>query len=225
MSFSPLPDILRSDLARLRGAVVLEPGAGDGRFTRALREAGADVIPLDRQRPADRRRPGTGVGVVADARALPVRSGSVGLIAAADLLHHLGGADAAAATLRGWTRCLKPGGCLHALQDDPLADTPARRNDRALRDWLARLVPARGRLFALEDLRGALAAAGGLAGWSFGRDLNRAEPPDRDRVLALLRGDGGALDHATARLAAAIARDGLDYGWFWWARWEGEATR
>ena len=44
MSFSPLPDILRSDLARLRGEVVLELGAGDGRFTQALAAEGVDVV-------------------------------------------------------------------------------------------------------------------------------------------------------------------------------------
>ncbi len=218
MSFSPLPDLLRSDLARLRGGVVLELGAGDGRFTRALGEAGADVVPLDN------RRPGPTGGIVGDARALPVRPGAVNLIVAANLLHHLGGAADVVADATAWIGCLAPGGCLHLLQDDPRADTPARRNDRDLRDWLARLVPSRGRLPALEELRGALAGSVGLAGWSFGRDLNRAEPPDREGVLALLRGDGGAPDRATAALTAAIARDGLDYGWYWWARWRGETA-
>ncbi|MBA4377481.1 MAG: hypothetical protein C0395_02290 [Gemmatimonas sp.] len=215
MSFSPLPDILQSDLARLRGAAVLELGAADGRFTRALREAGVDVVPLDR------RRPVPSGGVVADARALPVRPGAVRLIAAANLLQHLGRITDVAAALGEWVGCLAPDGCLHILQDDPLADTPARRNDRELRDWLARLVPTRGRLPALTDLREALAGSGGTSGWSFGRELNRTAPPDRERALALLRGDGGVPDRATAALAAAIARDGLDYGWYWWARWRG----
>ncbi len=215
MSFSPIPDILRSDLARLRGAVVLELGAADGRFTRVLREAGADVVPLDR------RRPVPSGGVVADALALPVRPGAVRLIVAANLLQHLGRAPSVAAALGEWAGCLAPDGCLHILQDDPLADTPARRNDRELRDWLARLVPSRGRLPALADLREALVGSGGTVGWSFGRELNRTAPPDRERALALLRGHGGAPDRATAALAAAIARDGLDYGWYWWARWRG----
>ncbi len=218
MSFSPLPDILRSDLARLRGAVVLELGAADGRFTRALREAGAAVVPLDRRRPVP---PG---GVVADARALPVRPGAVRLIVAANLLQHLGRVTDVAAALGEWVGCLAPDGCLHILQDDPQADTPARRNDRELRDWLARLVPARGRLPTLAELRDTLAGSGGADGWRFGRELNRIAPPDRERALALLRGDGGAPDRKTAALAAAIARDGLDYGWYWWARWRGETA-
>lgn len=215
MSFSPLPDILRSDLARLRGAVVLELGAADGRFTRALREAGADVVPLDRRRPVPCG------GVMADARALPVRPGAVRMIVAANLLQHLGRATDVAALLGEWAGCLAPGGCLHILQDDPQADTPARRNDRDLRDWLANLVPSRGRLLAPAELREALAGSGRADGWSFGRVLNRTAPPDREQALDLLRGDGGAPDLATAALAAAIARDGLDYGWYWWARWKG----
>lgn len=223
MSFSPLPDILRNDLARSPGGVVLELGAGDGRFTRALAEAGADVIPLDY------RLPCPAGGILGDVRALPVRPGSTPLIVAANLLHHLGGADAAAAALTAWLECLAPGGCLHVLQDDPLADTPARRNDRDLRDWLARLIPSRGRLFALDELRSALAGAGSravgsLAGWSFGRELNRTPPPGREAVLAMLRGDGGKPDRRTAALAAAIAKDGLDYGWYWWASWRGGAA-
>lgn len=222
MSFSPLPDILRNDLGRSPGGAVLELGAGDGRFTRALAEAGADVIPLDC------RLPCPAGGVLGDVRALPVRPGSVHLIVAANLLHHLGGAAAAVAALTAWRACLVPGGCLHVLQDDPLADTPARRNDRDLRDWLARLVPSRGRLMALAELQAALAGAGGrdggLAGWDFGRELNRTPPPGRDAVLAMLRGDGGKPDRRTAALAAAIARDGLEYGWYWWARWRGGAA-
>ncbi|MBK6898040.1 MAG: class I SAM-dependent methyltransferase [bacterium] len=223
MSFSPLPDILRSDLARSRGGVVLELGAGDGRFTHVLAEAGADVIPLDC------RHPCPAGGILGDVRALPVRPGAVGLIVAANLLHHLGSVPAAAAAVNAWLECLAPDGCLHLLQDDPLADTPARRNDRDLRDWLARLVPTRGRPIALEELRAALAGAGGqtgdrLAGWSFGRELNRTAPPDRAAVLVLLRGDGGKPDRRTVALAAAIAQDGLDYGWYWWARWRGGAA-
>jgi len=218
MSFSPLPDILRSDLARLRDGAVLELGAGDGRFTRVLAAAGAEVIPLDR------RLPGAAGGILGDVRELPVRPGAMGMIVAANLLHHLGGPAAAAEALLSWRTCLAPGGCLHVLQDDPSADTPARRNDRDLRDWLARVVPSRGRLFALEDLRSALAASAGLDGWSFGRGLNRSPPPDRDGVLAMLRGDGGKPDRRTAALTAAIAKEGLDYGWFWWARGTREAA-
>lgn len=218
MSFSPLPDILRSDLARLRGEVVLELGAGDGRFTQALAAEGVDVVCLDRRFPA------AAGGIAGDALALPLRPGAVGVIVAANLLHLLGGVADAAAAATAWTDCLAPDGCLHVLQDDPWADTPARRNDRKLREWLARLVPSRGRLISLQEWRDALAAGGDLAGWSFGRELNRAAPPQRETALALLRGEGGEPDRPTAALAAAIARDGIDYGWYWWARWRGEAA-
>jgi hypothetical protein len=176
MSFSPLPDILKSDLARLRGAVVLELGAADGRFTRALREVGADVVPLDRSRPV------ASGGVVADARALPVRPGAVRLIVAANLLQHLGRRRGVGGVGR------LPGRRLPAPAGRPLADTPARRNDQELRDWLSRLVASRERLPRALSARcpGQAAPTAGFR--------PRAQPhaPGRERALALLRGDGGA---------------------------------
>lgn len=216
MSFSPIPDALRTDLDRLGDASAVELGAGDGRYAAVMREAGAAVVSLDVSRASG------GVDVLGDARRPPLRPGSVRLLVAANLLHHLWTARTGPALLARWQACVAPGGALHILEDEPGDDTPARRNHADLQDWLARCVPGRRPLLSMADFTSALAAAGAGSAWRFGIAVNATPPPAAAPLLAMLSGDGGVPDDATRELADRIRRHGLDYGRFWWARWSRE---
>lgn len=76
----------------LAGATVVEVGAGTGKATRALLHRGAHVLPLDvgAEMLAQLRSRSPGVpAVVADGTALPIRTGMVDLVAAAQAFHWL----------------------------------------------------------------------------------------------------------------------------------------
>jgi SAM-dependent methyltransferase len=80
----------------------LDIGGGDGRYRALLAGPGGRVVELDRV--AD-----SGVEVLADAHALPVRSGIAGLVVLAEVLEHL--AEPGIALQEGY-RVLRPGGLL-----------------------------------------------------------------------------------------------------------------
>jgi SAM-dependent methyltransferase len=113
-------------LLPLAGAAVLEAGAGTGRVTRLLLAAGARVVATEPE-PAmlavARRRGGPGaVFAVADALALPVRSGWADLAIAGWALGHLRAwhvdhwRDSIGRALAGMERALRPGGTLVVIE-------------------------------------------------------------------------------------------------------------
>jgi SAM-dependent methyltransferase len=135
------------------GGVVVDVGCGTGRALPALRMAvgpAGTVIALDiTPEMLAVARPAATLAaaalVLADARALPFRDGSVDAIFAAGLVNHLPDTGAG---LRGLARVTRPGGLLvlfhpsgraalaarhgHALSpDEPLAEGPLRRSTAA----------------------------------------------------------------------------------------------
>jgi SAM-dependent methyltransferase len=215
MSFSPLPKTftdlcLDPDFSFPR---ILELGCGDGRFRSIL--AGRDIPSwgLDRFGPDV----GTVADVVGDALFPPVAPGSLDFLLAANLLRHLVPAEPALGFLVGWLELLKPGGSLFIFEDEP-GEAPAgvaRYGD--LQDVLCRLMPqSRGPLLPVVDFKARVANLGTAAGWEFGLVRNR-QTIDADAVLALLR-RGGEPTGQVGRLMREIDRDGLDPGYYWWAR-------
>ena len=74
----------------LQGRTVIDLGCGPGHYTRALRRAGATVMPVDLD-PAEFALPGGPPGgqVVADGGRLPVRSGHVDGVFCSNMLEHV----------------------------------------------------------------------------------------------------------------------------------------
>jgi SAM-dependent methyltransferase len=92
----------------LRGQVVADLGCGPGFYTRALRAAGADVLPVDNDEEELRLAGAPPEGaIVADAGALPLADGSVDGVFASNLLEHT---PDTAAVLAEIERVLRPGG-------------------------------------------------------------------------------------------------------------------
>jgi SAM-dependent methyltransferase len=221
MSFSPLPTTLLEELAGRRGEPVVELGCGDGRLSALLEARGCAVWRLDRRPPWH----GSAAQVVADAGALPLGEGSVGLLICANLLRHLWPPPGGRVVPDDWRRCLRAGGALFILEDEPRSRPAAVRHYRDLQAFLARVDPGGRRpLLPRQRFEARLARSGERGGWRTGAGRNRY-PADRRAAAALLRGTGtGTRDGGegeAARLARAIARDGLDYGEYWWACWNG----
>ena len=92
----------------LRGQRIIDLGCGPGFYTRALRERGADVVPVDND--ADELAlagaPPEGA-VIADATELPFEDGSVEGVLCSNMLEHTPDAEAVVAEI---ARVLRPGG-------------------------------------------------------------------------------------------------------------------
>lgn len=90
------------------GRTLVDLGCGPGHYTRALRRAGADVLPIDLD-PAEFALPGGPPGgeVVADATRLPVPDGGVDGVFCSNMLEH---APDTAGVLAEVERVLRPGG-------------------------------------------------------------------------------------------------------------------
>lgn len=101
--------ILRRELRRLAGpGRAVDIGAAGGGNTRVLREHGWQAVALEYSHSAAEIARGRGIPAVrADARDLPVRSGSCGLVTAFDVLEHIEEDYLAAAEI---VRVLQPGG-------------------------------------------------------------------------------------------------------------------
>ncbi len=225
MSFFPLPTTLLEDLARFRGEPIVELGCGDGCFSAVLAAAGASLWRMDRRPPWA----GSAADLVADARLLPFPTGGIGLLICANLLHQLWPPGGVRPVPDEWRRCLRPGGVLFLLEDEPTQSTPAAHNYMELQAFLARVAPQlrrpllpRGRF--LKRLR----VAGELEGWRHGQARNDYTA-DAGAVASWLRGSAGTGaagpgrqapgGNEGVRLAEALERDGLGYGDYWWARW------
>ncbi len=216
MSFSPLPATFLDDLRRSRGRPCCELGCGDGAFSRVLAGLGLTPLRLDRRAPWA----GSVADVVADAGALPLRSGSVALLVAANLLRHLWPPRERRPVPDDWCRCLAGDGVLWILEDEPAARPPAARNYRDAMAFLARIDPrGRGPLLPAAVFGARLGGPGATGGWTVGSGPNRLAPERPEALAALLEGEGSHGAGEGARIAAAIRRDGLAYGACWWARW------
>jgi SAM-dependent methyltransferase len=215
MSFSPLPktftDIcLHPDFSFPR---ILELGCGDGRFRSILAERDIPSWGLDRFGPDV----GTVADVVGDALYPPVARRSLDFLLAANLLRHLVPADPALGFLAGWMELVKPGGSLFIFEDEP-GEVPAGvARYGELQDILCRLMPqSRGPLLPVADFKARVSNLEAAAGWEFGLVRNR-QTIDSEAVLELLK-QGGDTTGQVGRLMRGIDRDGLDPGYYWWAR-------
>lgn len=214
MPFCPLPTTFLDDLARADGGV-LELGAGGGDFTRLLRERGARVVALDRRRGAAQ--------VLGDALAPPVRPRSFSLVVVANLTRHLWRRFDPASGPAVWRDLVAPGGSLYIFEDQPARAPRAVRNYRDLQAFLAGLHDLRrGPLLPFADFAAARARWRWPGEWCDGMVPN-GWPANPEAVLALLTGDRRDAGGPADKLRQAIARDGLAYGSYWWARWSGEA--
>ena len=101
--------ILERELRRLPGpGQALDIGAAGGGNTRVLKAHGWQAVALDYSDSAVEVARSRGISVIrADARDLPVRSGTCGLVTAFDVLEHIDEDYQAAAEM---TRVLQPGG-------------------------------------------------------------------------------------------------------------------
>jgi SAM-dependent methyltransferase len=220
MSFCPLPTIFLDDLAEVSGRPTIELGCGDGRFSALLAARGGRPWRLDRLSPAR----GTVADVVADARALPLGDGGVALLVAANLLRHLWPSRGSEAVPEGWFRCLAPNGRLWIFEDEPVSRPPAARHYRDAMTLMARLDPGGRRpLLPLGRFLARLDAGDRRAGWRHGMAANETAIEAPEALALLLGGQGGGPEAPGVRLAAAIRRDGISYGPYWWARWTAES--
>jgi SAM-dependent methyltransferase len=92
----------------LRGQHIVDLGCGPGFYTRALRERGAEVVPVDNdaEELALAGDPPEGA-VIADATKLPFEDGSVQGVLCSNMLEHTADAEAVVAEI---ARVLRPGG-------------------------------------------------------------------------------------------------------------------
>ena len=209
MSFDPLPTSLVRDLEAIEASsdgVVVELGCGDGRLADHLKHHTSSWVGLDH------RLPIPVPGIMADALDPPLRPECAGVVLAANVVRHLsddGGIPA------NWSNLVAPGGALWIMEDEPVADGEPGALYRDLQRCLDRLVPGRkGTLRSLDWFRAKLRDQ---EGWTFGSERNLQPVNDPTALLAGL--DRYATeDPEVAAIAAAIRREGLDYGRYWWAR-------
>lgn len=215
MSFSPLPKTftdlcLHPDFSFPR---ILELGCGDGGFRSILTDRDIPSWGLDRFGPDV----GTVADVVGDALSPPVLRGSLDFLLAPNLLRHLVPAEPTLDFLVGWLELLKPGGSLFIFEDEPGEDPAGVARYGDLQDVLYRLMPrSRGPLLALADFKARVSNLKTAVDWEFGLVRNR-QTIDAGAVLELLR-QGGEPAGQVGRLMRGIDRDGLDPGYYWWAR-------
>jgi hypothetical protein len=221
MSFTPLPKTFLEALRRCRSRRAVELGCADGRFSEVMADLGAAPLRVDRRSPWH----GSAAELVADATALPLRDRSVALIACANLLRMIWPPARGRPVPTDWRRCLATGGKLFIFEDEPLAAPPPARHYRDLQRLLAQLDPARRRalLPRARFERTVAADSHGGGAWQLGWGTN-AWPVDAERVAGWLEASIVAGHGEGSRLAAAIRKDGLSYGRYWWACWTAEGA-
>jgi SAM-dependent methyltransferase len=216
MPFDPLPRSLTELLdgpgaSRLRA---VELGCGDGRLLDLLRRRGLACVGLDRMP----RVAGSAAELRGDACRPPLRSGSLDLVIAANLVRHLLPSQPGFGFLETWVSLLKPGGSVFILEDEPTDDPLSAARYRDLQDFLARLWPsARGPLVSGRSFRRRLPPSLAARVTDFGTGAN-AWPQDAAAVVAMLRAGAPSAGGEATRLADAISAEGLSCGRQWWCR-------
>jgi SAM-dependent methyltransferase len=221
MSFSPLPKTFLDLLHRPDAGPIVELGCGDGRFSALLPEAAGCLLRIDRRPPSR----GTVADLVADARALPLTTGMASLLISPNLLRHLWPVVEGRPVPAEWLRCLRPGGSLCIFEDEPVSSPAAARHYRDLQAFLARLQPReRKPLLPRRVFERTLQRWEGPRGaWRLGRRRN-SWPANSADVVRWLRALGRGASSEAGRLAAAIEKDGLAYGPYWWAFFQVEES-
>jgi len=211
MSFWPFPRSLTEALARAaRRGPILEPGAGEGRLHRRLRQAGIASLPLDL-----RVHPGV-TRLRADVRALPLRRGRTGGLVLGNLVRHLDARGTGSLAAAAWD-ALAPGGGILVLEDDPDATRPAEVNYRRALQLLASADPTRGPALSADDFVSRVEG-----NWGPPDEVARVANVERvvDPVAPVRWLQAHRPGPDVDALAAAVAREGMAYGGFWCARWE-----
>jgi len=222
MPFTPLPATFVEDLrpfGPLRAGCheVLELGSGDGLFADLLRREGVEPVTLDRRR----RATGAAPVICGDALEPPLRA-RFRVVVAANLLRHLWPRVRANGPRR-WRDLVAPDGCLWIFEDEPLANPPAARHYRDLQALLAGLDPrTRGPLLASGEFRRQRCRWDWTGRWRDGTAVNHW-PLSAPRIVEFLSAGLTGADGDAARLVAAIGRDGVTCGRYWWSRWQPEA--
>ncbi len=219
MSFYPLPAMFLTDLAHPSTGFVVELGSGDGRFSAVLRDVGADVLSVDRYIATDGV---SGPKVVADATRPPFRR--VRILVVANLLRHLWDRDAVDRLVADWINCLVPGGCLYIFEDEPATTSGPADNYRRVQDLLARIVPWRRGLLSRACFQTQLKRSTLAPGWTSGLQTNQFPSPDPSVVISLLRTDEGTQVPDVRGLVDKVTDEGIDYGDYWWTRYERESA-
>ncbi len=153
--------------------------------------------------------------VAGDVRVPPVAHGAWDLVVLPNLVRHLLADAAPALPWETWWALLADRGELVVLEDRPLEDPGPAGHYTRLQAFLAGL-PGRGPLLGRKAFRRLLAPGpfevvdSGTCGNSYGVDA--------DAVVALLRSGQPDPGSEADELAAAIARDGISLGDYWWAR-------
>jgi hypothetical protein len=213
MPFSPLPATFIDDVQSCAPGGALELGSGGGAFTALLAEHGLRPWTLDRLGPPLGGRP----DVVGDAMRPPfgVR---FPLVVAANVLRHVWPA-AASEGPGAWQDLVAPGGSLWVLEDEPCNRPPSAHNYCRLQDLLADLQPGRHqRLLPLATFVGRQRQWRRGGRWTTGTADNHWPARVAD-VMAMLASGRPAPGWEVAELLDSLARSGLSYGRYWWARW------
>lgn len=216
MAFSPLPTRFTDLLANMEAdqSTVLELGSGEGHFQSLVQKQGQQCLGLDIRSPSS----GAVCDLVGDARRPPIKSGSISLLVAANLVRHLVPRHKLPQYINQWRGMLKPGGSLFIFEDEPSQATRPERNFRDLQAFLAQLMPeARGPLMPLKRFQALVEAEENPGQWQFGTQLNH-ETIDAGEVVRFLAAGDGVPSGAVAGLIKSIGRDGLAPGNYWWAQ-------
>ncbi len=166
LAYGPLARHLVARLSdeQLRGASVLDAGAGSGAAGDVLRERGARVVAVDRALDMATHAGRSGPAVTGDVTALPFRPAAFDVVVAAFVVNHLADPVAGLSELRRVTR---PGGAVLAsvFSDQRAAakntvDEVAEAHGFVRPDWYADLQRHAHAVGTTDALQQALTAAG-----------------------------------------------------------------
>lgn len=218
MPFAPLPTTFLKSLHKLAGsgAAVLDLGCGEGSFTELIQCPGVHLFGLDNSIPSCAQN----THVLGNALMPPILPGSIDLLLASNLVRHLLPSDPKGRFLKMWQDLLKPGGMLVVFEDEPAGDPQAVRNYRDVQLFLARLVGvSRGPLLSSNNFLELVSTSDNPKSWEVGLEKNSVTA-DVEIVLGFLAGSSGQVSVGVEDLMQRIKNSGLEYGHYWWAKWE-----
>lgn len=111
---------------------------------------------------------------------------------------------------------------MYVFEDEPAGEPGPAGNYRDLQSLLARIVPWRKPLLPRCDFERGEARRKRPGHWQFGLMKNQFPPNNTHDVVSLLTDDRGVIASSAKVLARRVAVEGLDYGHYWWARFERE---